>query len=99
MTPYLVMGNWTLIFRSLLGNALKYTDHGWVRVSLEADDAGQTDGNTDAPNANAGKPTTVRLTVTDTGRGISQDYLRTRLFTPFAQVSSSSSWYRRAAHK
>ena len=72
-----------------LGNALKYTDHGWVRVSLEADDAWETPGNsTGVSNVNTAIATTIPLTETDPARGISPDYLRTRLYTPFAQASS-----------
>ncbi|KAF2461839.1 hypothetical protein BDY21DRAFT_277152, partial [Lineolata rhizophorae] len=79
--------NWTYVtqpgaFRrvvmNLFGNALKYTKKGYIMVKLEVDDVDDE-----------GNPTSVIiLTVSDTGQGISPEYLRTRLFTPFSQESS-----------
>lgn len=59
---------------NLCGNALKYTSEGFVSVKLEV-----------IPNDTLKKHNRVILTVTDSGKGMSQEYLRTRLFTPFAQ--------------
>ena len=70
---------------------MKYTDQGWIRVCLEACEGGENHSNSTSPSssdANNGMPTKVQLTVTDTGRGISMDYLRTKLYTPFAQENS-----------
>ncbi|KAI9721273.1 MAG: hypothetical protein M1812_002435 [Candelaria pacifica] len=77
-------GDWNLITQpgalrrvimNLFGNALKYTARGWIKVRL-------TFENTDKETQS------VQLTVTDTGKGISSEYLRTKLYTPFAQENS-----------
>ena len=72
---------------NLLGNALKYTSHGYVRVILESNEMEdlQLSGGERIPRS------MVSVTVTDTGRGISSEFLRTKLFTPFAQENSLSS--------
>ncbi|KAI9880255.1 MAG: hypothetical protein M1830_004600 [Pleopsidium flavum] len=82
-------GAFRRVIMNIFGNALKYTDHGWVRVSLEAYDAGETHSNrTGGSDLRGGIPTKVQITVTDTGRGISPEYLRTKLYTPFAQENT-----------
>lgn len=73
------------IIMNLLGNALKYTSRGYVHVSLET---------TDPEPEILGKEVSrsmVTLTVTDTGKGISNEFLRSKLFTPFTQENSLSS--------
>lgn len=60
------------IVMNLLGNALKYTDAGFVGVSL------QVEAETDAS-------TRVRLRFVDSGKGMSVEFQRTRLFSPFSQ--------------
>jgi signal transduction histidine kinase/CheY-like chemotaxis protein len=75
-------GAWRRIVMNLFGNALKYTEAGAIRVSLRAARV-QT-------HKSAAKLTMVELCVTDTGKGISQDYLKNRLYTPFAQEDSLS---------
>lgn len=67
------------ILMNLSGNSLKYCEAGYIRVALESKDAFQEDGVTKAH---------VTLTVSDSGKGISQDYIRDKLFTPFAQEDS-----------
>ena len=62
------------IVLNLVGNALKYTTSGTIRVSLSQQKA-----------ARPSSERLVKLTVTDTGKGISEDYLRNKLFQPFAQ--------------
>ncbi|KAJ3540806.1 hypothetical protein NM208_g4901 [Fusarium decemcellulare] len=64
------------IIMNLVGNSLKYTSRGFVAVTLDRD-----------PNA---EPTNkrhcnIRLTVADSGCGMSDDYLKNDVFTPFAQ--------------
>jgi signal transduction histidine kinase len=79
-------GAFRRVIMNLLGNALKYTSHGYVRITLEA---------TEMEDLHTGGETIPRsmvtVTVTDTGRGISADFLRSKLFTPFAQENSLSS--------
>jgi len=66
------------IFLNLGGNAIKYTDSGWVRIKLRADDLPPDLGDDDEKSL-------VTLVFTDSGKGISREFLKTRLFTPFSQ--------------
>ncbi|KAK3082254.1 hypothetical protein LTS18_010671 [Coniosporium uncinatum] len=78
-------GAYRRIVMNLFGNALKYTQSGFIRVKLESFESKQEG----AEGLETQRPRTiVKLTVTDSGQGISQEYLRTKLFTPFAQESS-----------
>ena len=65
------------VLMNLFGNALKYTDKGWVKVSLLSTDIESPPGQP--------KRSVVRISVHDTGRGIAQEYLHSDLFTPFTQ--------------
>ncbi|KAF7980698.1 hypothetical protein HWV62_37151 [Athelia sp. TMB] len=58
-------------------NALKYTGQGWVRVQLKAQDL---PAESDGPEKSK-----VMFTVSDSGRGISQEFIKTKLFVPFSQ--------------
>jgi signal transduction histidine kinase len=81
-------GAFRRIVMNLLGNALKYTAHGYVRVKLAStpmDDFHDDETGEFVPRA------MLQLTVTDTGQGISPEFLRSRLFTPFTQENSLSS--------
>jgi signal transduction histidine kinase/CheY-like chemotaxis protein len=60
------------IVMNLLGNALKYTDAGFVGVSLQVES--ETEGNV-----------RIRLRFVDSGKGMSLEFQRTRLFSPFSQ--------------
>lgn len=66
------------VVMNIFGNSLKYTSAGKivVKLSLEA---------SDNPANERNKVKILNITVTDTGRGISSDYLRTSLYTPFSQ--------------
>ena len=69
------------LIMNLLGNSLKYTEKGRIIVKLSLAD--------DGPNLGTAKATKLLiLRVIDTGKGISPEYLRTRLFTPFAQENA-----------
>ncbi|KAJ6114901.1 hypothetical protein N7486_000679 [Penicillium sp. IBT 16267x] len=67
------------IIMNLFGNAMKYTDQGHVTISLGAS------SHSEGRSRRQGLEDLVTLTVSDTGRGISQEFLRSRLYTPFAQ--------------
>ncbi|PWW80054.1 hypothetical protein C7212DRAFT_289241 [Tuber magnatum] len=66
------------IFLNLGGNAIKYTDSGWVRIKLRAEDLPPNLGDDDEKSL-------VTLVFTDSGKGISREFLKTKLFTPFSQ--------------
>lgn len=70
------------IIMNLFGNAMKYTDEGRVSLSLEAS------SHSEGRSRRQGLEDLVTLTVSDTGRGISEEFLRGRLYTPFAQEDS-----------
>ncbi|KAF8244946.1 hypothetical protein K440DRAFT_427065 [Wilcoxina mikolae CBS 423.85] len=56
---------------------MKYTESGWVRVRLRADEiSGDEHGNRRAM---------VKISISDSGKGISRSFLKTKLFTPFSQ--------------
>lgn len=81
-------GAFRRVIMNLLGNALKYTSHGYVQIKLEAKEM------EDLATPGTGEcipRSMVILTVQDTGRGISAEFLRSKLFTPFAQENSLSS--------
>ena len=59
------------ILMNITGNALKYTPAGWVKVHLSVQ-------NVDGQNY-------VHMNVSDSGKGISAGFLKTRLFSPFSQ--------------
>ncbi|KAJ0418604.1 hypothetical protein BJY00DRAFT_287429 [Aspergillus carlsbadensis] len=72
-------GAWRRIVMNILGNALKYTQQGFIEVSLSMAKSG------------ADRPSDVaHFCVTDTGRGMSQEFLRNKLFSPFTQEDSLS---------
>jgi len=78
-------GAFRRIVMNLVGNALKYTSQGFIKVSLNTL---PNDKNLQSADSNADKdgvPDLVVLTVTDSGKGISEDYLKNKLYTAFAQ--------------
>lgn len=66
------------IFLNLGGNAIKYTDSGWVKIKLMAEDLPIS-----CPGGE--ERSLVTLVFTDSGKGISREFLKTKLFTPFSQ--------------
>ncbi|KEQ73096.1 hypothetical protein M436DRAFT_47688 [Aureobasidium namibiae CBS 147.97] len=68
------VGAWKRVCVNLVNNALKYTSEGSINVSLRIL----------PPHNKTGRPT-AQLSVTDTGRGMSKDFLRTKLFRAFSQ--------------
>ncbi|KAL4972766.1 hypothetical protein BDW66DRAFT_143508 [Aspergillus desertorum] len=69
-------GAWRRIVMNILGNALKYTDKGFVEISASLLD----------PSVESGSDAAIaHLRFADTGCGVSQEFLRNKLFLPFAQ--------------
>ncbi|KAH6643344.1 hypothetical protein BKA67DRAFT_133271 [Truncatella angustata] len=68
------------VIMNLLGNAIKYTTHGFIEVNLSVDEP-QGRETIDDHNPHS----IVTLVVRDSGRGLSPDYIRTRLWCAFAQ--------------
>ena len=68
---------------NLLGNAVKFTDHGEVSLRVEALQQGSNEANAFEPD------TWVRLSVKDSGVGISADALA-HIFDPFHQADQGS---------
>lgn len=81
--------NWTFnaqsgalrrVLMNLFGNALKYTDAGWVRISLQSKDI--------KPTKSQSQQSIITIIISDSGRGISQEFLHSQLFTPFSQENA-----------
>jgi hypothetical protein len=66
------------VIMNLIGNSLKYTESGYVAISLL-----QSNSTSDAID--------LTLIVEDSGRGMSAEFQRTKLFQPFSQEDSFSS--------
>jgi CheY-like chemotaxis protein len=59
------------------GNSLKYTSDGFIYIKLDS---------LELPKDSSGaKRSRITLTIKDTGRGMSKEYLQNHLFRPFAQ--------------
>jgi CheY-like chemotaxis protein len=69
------------VVMNLLGNALKYTYTGSINVSLKPDDSRKEDDS----------HLHALLSVTDTGKGMSGEYVKNYAFTAFSQENSLSS--------
>jgi signal transduction histidine kinase len=74
-------GAWHVILTNILGNALKFTQSGYIHISLKATPIGF---------GTSGEATRSEVTVIikDTGCGIDPDYLKNGLFTAFSQEDS-----------
>lgn len=59
---------------NLVGNALKYTEFGYISLKIAVDSSSKIRSKDE-----------VVFVVSDSGRGISQEYLTDRLYTPFSQ--------------
>jgi PAS domain S-box-containing protein len=69
------------ILLNLVGNAIKFTETGWISVSLSVEAAEDKDEPETAP--------TLRFSISDTGIGISAER-QSRLFQAFSQAESST---------
>jgi CheY-like chemotaxis protein len=76
-------GAWKRIVMNIVGNALKYTRAGHVEVGLKLCDV------PDERKRGASKRN-ICFSVRDTGIGMTADYLKYQLFTPFAQENNLS---------
>ncbi|KAF9890471.1 hypothetical protein FE257_005876 [Aspergillus nanangensis] len=70
-----ISGAWRRIVMNLLGNAFKFTQSGLIEVSLSKI----------VEREGYSKSVYAHLSITDTGCGISPDFLEHNLFRPFAQ--------------
>ena len=70
----LATGGWRRICINLVTNALKYTPTGYIRVSLEQ-----------RPRPGSKRQFEAIFTVTDSGKGMSKDFLENHLFRDFSQ--------------
>lgn len=66
------------IVMNLLGNALKYTDSGYIALKLLQKSSNR-------------QSVELSLTIEDSGRGMSSDYQKSKLFAPFSQEDPFSS--------
>ncbi|KAF5874675.1 putative sensor histidine kinase response protein [Botrytis fragariae] len=73
-------GAWKRILMNIFGNALKYTTSGVIQVSL-----GYKSTTTRKSRMNQ---EFITLIISDTGRGIGEDFLKRQIYTPFAQEDS-----------
>jgi hypothetical protein len=73
-------GAWRRVIMNLFGNSLKYTPAGYIKVKLEVKPM----------RNNADECKEFRFTVTDSGIGMSEDYVNNRLFHSFAQENPLS---------
>jgi len=78
-----VPGTWRRLTMNLFGNALKYTTSGYIKIKLEGRSILPTNSTTN--NDDIGR-TMVTLTVSDSGKGMSPEFMKTKLFMPFSQV-------------
>ncbi|KAL4953677.1 hypothetical protein BDW69DRAFT_194654 [Aspergillus filifer] len=73
-------GAWRRVVMNLFGNALKYTQSGYIQLLMKSDkiliDRVQTPA--------------VHLTFSDSGRGMSQDFLTNHLYSAFLQEDTTS---------
>ncbi|KAF3385190.1 Hybrid signal transduction histidine kinase B [Penicillium rolfsii] len=80
---YTHAGAWRRILMNVFGNALKYTKSGYIYLQLKSSQSDKK-GDQVTPVGEE-EEFEVTLTVRDTGKGISHDYLHNDLFTPFKQ--------------
>ncbi|KAJ5576440.1 CheY-like superfamily [Penicillium sp. DV-2018c] len=69
-----VAGAWRRIVMNVVGNAMNWTTAGFIEIALS-----KVKG-----RSNSQSPL-VHLSITDTGRGIAADFVKHKLFAPFAQ--------------
>ncbi|KAL2832741.1 hypothetical protein BJY01DRAFT_239700 [Aspergillus pseudoustus] len=80
-------GAWRRVLMNLFGNALKYTQSGYIHVSLKSSSPATVPRNRRLSRSESDReePASITLTVKDTGQGIDKEYLQSNLFKPFSQ--------------
>jgi signal transduction histidine kinase len=73
-------GAWRRILMNLFSNSMKYTSNGFIKIALELED--DIASRSRKPRAN------LTLRITDSGKGISQEFLNHQLYKPFTQEDS-----------
>ncbi|KAL4974691.1 hypothetical protein BDW66DRAFT_139065 [Aspergillus desertorum] len=74
-------GAWRRVVMNLFGNALKYTQTGYIRLLMRKDTL-KRDGQNAVP--------AIRMTFSDSGRGMSKDFIANHLYTAFHQEDTTS---------
>lgn len=70
-------GAWRRVLMNIFNNAMKYTNSGYVKVSLKITDDPQYRGKGTRP--------ILSLSVQDSGKGMSKEFLNHHVYKPFAQ--------------
>lgn len=90
-------GAFRRIVMNLFGNSLKFTRSGFIKISLTQEPTAKPyqqqpqqqqqpqNSSLSSSSSSSSSRASVLLTVADSGKGISEDYLRSSLFTPFCQ--------------
>jgi signal transduction histidine kinase len=78
-----VPGTWRRLTMNLFGNSLKYTSDGYIKVKLEARNIPSVNPSV---NGDSVDRTMITMTVSDSGQGMSSEFMKTKLFMPFTQV-------------
>ncbi|KAH1514029.1 hypothetical protein KXX29_001403 [Aspergillus fumigatus] len=73
-------GAWRRVVMNLFGNALKYTQAGYIRLRMRRDTL-LVDGK---------RTPAIRMTFSDSGRGMSKDFLTNHLYSAFLQEDTTS---------
>ncbi|KAL4929028.1 GAF domain-containing sensor histidine kinase [Aspergillus undulatus] len=73
-------GAWRRVVMNLFGNALKYTQSGYIQLLMKSDTLLENGQETPA----------VHMTFSDSGRGMSQDFLTNHLYSAFLQEDTTS---------
>ncbi|EAW09090.1 hybrid sensor histidine kinase/response regulator [Aspergillus clavatus NRRL 1] len=74
-------GAWRRVVMNLFGNALKYTQTGYIRLLMRSDTL-KVKGKQIVP--------AIRMTFSDSGRGMSKDFLTNHLYSAFLQEDTTS---------